>query len=163
VNHKGFTLVELIVVMAMMALLGSTLLTVVGTGGNQYRRIHESYRNENEARIALSYITVKIRQHDVMMDDVTHAVSVQDTPVNALRIQQTLDTWWSIEMDGNTLIEKAYNSGDPDNPASADIAEGLDSVSFASALFGRAVEIDITYTVEENTKHLTQTVFLRAH
>jgi len=81
-SEKGFTLIELIMAMAIMSILLTMYYSLFFTGGKQYDFVHDSYKMQNEARIAMTYITTKIRQNDELISGtdrhaVRHAVSIQ--------------------------------------------------------------------------------------
>ena len=62
---QGYTLVELITVMAIVGILGTMLVSMLNIGVKFYRTADTSMDNQNNARLAIAYITVKIRQNDV--------------------------------------------------------------------------------------------------
>ena len=64
-NTKGYTLVELMVVLAIMGILGTTLVTMMNTGGQLYRNSNAVMDAQSNTRLAMSYITMRIRQNDV--------------------------------------------------------------------------------------------------
>ena len=77
-SQKGLTLVELIMAMAIMSILMAAYYSLFFTGNRHYEYVHDSYRKQNEARIAMTYITTKIRQNDELISGTdTHAVSIQ--------------------------------------------------------------------------------------
>ncbi len=77
-SEKGFTLIELIMAMAIMSILLTMYYSLFFTGGKQYDFVHDSYKMQNEARIAMTYITTKIRQNDELISGTDrHAVSIQ--------------------------------------------------------------------------------------
>ncbi len=165
-GNSGYSLIELIIVMAMIAILGTTLVALVSTGGNQYKRIHQNFTAENEARIALSYISVKLHQHDELVTDTEHAVTVESSSI--LRIHDTQvspNVWQRIEMIGDKLMESSYGSIPPNDPIGSPsvISEGLSNIVFSSDMTGRKIGIDISYLVGSEVKHLTQTIHLRAN
>mgnify|MGYP001810535385 CR=1 FL=1 len=164
-KSSGYTLIELIIVMAMMALLGTTLVAVVGSGGNQYQRIHENYSTENEARIALSYMTVKIRQNDTYITDPVYtgrSVTVLAGPPPVLQIRDSATSRWDIQLVGNQLVESRYTAGSPTPDATATISDKISALSIASDATGSLITIDITYVVDGNAKHLIEKVYLRS-
>lgn len=63
-NNRGFTISELIAVLAIMGIVGSMLVSMMRTGGTIFRNAYDSADAQNDARVAMSYLTVKIRQND---------------------------------------------------------------------------------------------------
>lgn len=63
-NQKGFTLTELIVAMAVLAILGSVVTSLVKTGLSAYGQVSGTASAETEARTALSLVTTQLRRHD---------------------------------------------------------------------------------------------------
>ncbi|AFQ43004.1 DUF4860 domain-containing protein [Desulfosporosinus meridiei] len=72
-DYQGYTLVELIVVLAIMAILGSMLVSLMNVGVRLYRTADTAMNNQSNARVALAYVTVKIRQNDA-----SNAISVSN-------------------------------------------------------------------------------------
>ncbi len=64
-KDEGFTLVELIVAIALIGVIGTMVFTLVGAGRNQTRIARENFDAQSEARIAMAYITTTIRQNDI--------------------------------------------------------------------------------------------------
>jgi len=64
-NQRGSGLVELLLVLTLLALLGATLLTLMFSGMKTYQRIDSKRSAEAEARVALSYLTIRLHQGDV--------------------------------------------------------------------------------------------------
>jgi len=63
-RQAGFTLIELVVAMAVMSILGAAVMGLIKTALSSYDHINEDMAAETEARAALSLVTVQIRQHD---------------------------------------------------------------------------------------------------
>ena len=63
-GKKGFTLIELVVALAISAILGVILVSTVRTGLASYKFVDSDMMSESEARAALSLVTVQIRRHD---------------------------------------------------------------------------------------------------
>ncbi|MDR0380669.1 MAG: DUF4860 domain-containing protein [Oscillospiraceae bacterium] len=60
----GASFLELFFVAALLLLFGITTYTLVSVGGNTYRRVMEKRDDSANSRVALSYMTTQIRQHD---------------------------------------------------------------------------------------------------
>jgi prepilin-type N-terminal cleavage/methylation domain-containing protein len=77
----GFTLLEMVAAIAVAAILGTALLSFVSASGNLYKSISSEYRAENEARIALSYVTIKVRQNDF-----TYCLTGSTEPISSVKL-----------------------------------------------------------------------------
>ena len=64
-QNGGFSVIELLVALALLALLGGSIMTVIGAGSSAYDRMLSDRGALSEARIAMSYITVRLRQNDL--------------------------------------------------------------------------------------------------
>jgi len=169
-NEKGFTLVELIVAMAIMSVLMAMYYSLFFSGGRHYEIVHDSYKKQNEARIAMSFITTKIRQNDLIISD-TQAVSVQEDPDKGkyLRIE-TLDDddnpeyeyiYKSVSASGDIKLMTSQTS--PFDPAGSVIADGLYDIIFDKKDEGgnTCIIVKISYDSTDRGE-LEETVALRA-
>ncbi|MDR1440081.1 MAG: DUF4860 domain-containing protein [Clostridiales bacterium] len=119
-KQAGFSVIELLIALTLLALLGGSLLTVIGTGGDIFARIFAERDRQSEARIALSYVTVKLRQNGgagvvgiVDSDSETNTrkvLKIDDTPDDA-----TDDCWFIYfrqngDGSGGQLVEKRSNT-----------------------------------------------------
>ena len=62
-GQSGFSVAELLIALALLAFLSTSLLTIIGAGGGAFQNILDEKSAQSEARIAISYITVKLRQY----------------------------------------------------------------------------------------------------
>ena len=130
---KGFTLVELITAMALLSILIAGYFTVF-TGGQTYDVVYDGYKVQNEARIAMSYITVKIRQNDRVITTPTehNAVSIEDTVggVTYMRVEgDGADNEYIYEHNGRLMTFTAAGDFTDADIGSGDvIAEGLQTL-----------------------------------
>lgn len=174
-SQKGFTLIELIVAMAIMSILLTMYFSLFFAGGKQYEFVYDSYRKQNEARIAMSFITTKIRQNDALVTGTeTHAVSVWPSGSGTyLKIE-------SIDADGDPAYEYIYGYSaegsnlqlrykirddedfDFDDDGSV-IADNLYSIEFGSEDVdgNTCINIVIKYDSTEKGKY-EETIVLRA-
>ncbi|WP_105615099.1 prepilin-type N-terminal cleavage/methylation domain-containing protein [Vallitalea okinawensis] len=64
-NEKGFTLIELITVMALIAIVGTLILRLISFGGQQFHNISDAIGGRSEGNFALNFITTEIKRNDV--------------------------------------------------------------------------------------------------
>ena len=62
-HDAGFSVIELLIALTLMAFMATSLLTIISTGSGAFQRVLDDKNAQSEARIALSYITVKLRQN----------------------------------------------------------------------------------------------------
>lgn len=107
-SKKGLTLVELILAMAIMSILMAAYYSLFFTGNRHYEYVHDSYRKQNEARIAMSYVTTRIRQNDMLVPGTErHAVSIGTAgSIQCLKIE-------SKNADGKQQYEHIYGYTGP--------------------------------------------------
>ena len=115
----GFSVIELLIALTLMALLGGSLLTLISSGSSVFQRVFDEKDAQSEARIALSYVTVKLRQNGK-----PGVVSLVDSgsPNNrrkVLKIDQT------PEVDSDDCYFIYINPADPaDSDSGADSGTG---------------------------------------
>lgn len=144
----GNTLIELMIVMSMVALLGGVILGLVSTGGSAFQKIQAAHSTQTEARLALSYITVKVRQNDVQ------AGIVLNNP-SSIHIVNPSGGYWDIYQDGSgNLKEDNY---DGTNHKISTIAEGI---TFSATLINKQLTLTIGYS--GGTKQLNEIIALRS-
>lgn len=162
-KNKGFTLVEMIVSLAVMSILISMYFSLFFAGGKNYEYIYNSYRSQNEARIAMSYITVKIRQNDYITTSETASVKVDS---------DGLGTWLEVlERDdaGSTTLKYIYCLGGRLMESSVQkwdvsgivIAEGLDMLSFSSDDDEGSTCISILIKYDNSSREIKESIMLR--
>lgn len=167
-TKSGYTLVELVLVMAILGILGGTLVAVTGVGSKAFSRINGEFSAQSEARAAMSFITVKLRQNDM-----SGIISIDTAHMNALKIDPPMDAGvdncWYIYFDPSDKKLKEISGTTFNTAAALVIAEGLESAGFEitddPASLGRSVKTSITYKADASTaviKSLTETVALRS-
>lgn len=101
-SRQGYTLVELVLVMLLLALFGVTIMTLIQSGTTAYQKIVDNRDAESDARIAINYLDVRVRQNDER-----GAITVRQNPLgegNALVIRERYDEidyyTWVYFLDG---------------------------------------------------------------
>ena len=160
-RENGNSLIELIVVMAMLGLLGGVLISLIATGGSIYQKVNENSDAQIEARLALSYITVKVRQNDVK-DGVTVPTS------NVIRILKPApdigywDIYSVVDGDGKSnLVEDDYDGVPTHLPVTSIIAENV-ALTASMSTVELANQISLSLSYSNGTKNLNEIITLRS-
>jgi len=120
------SLVELIMVMTLLVLFGVTIFTLMYSGADTQDRIMRDKNTQIDARIAVSYINVKLRQNDAMNKGVDNQTKIGVQPIsltgrNAIVIRErTIDyeyDTWIYEYEGKLyeMLTDPDNEPNPDN------------------------------------------------
>lgn len=103
-KSKGFTLIELLVAMAIMAILGAILVTLLNGGNRFYNGVSKEYQGLSETRIAMAYITNKLRENDVK-----EGIQIKSDKTG-FRVKDLSGNFnFQIYYEGNKLKEKQLN------------------------------------------------------
>lgn len=172
VDVKGFTLIELIVAMAVMSLLVTACFSLFFSGQSTYGGIYGNYQHQNEARIAMSFLNVKIRQNDFILPTNDHAVTVVKEPVSGKKylrvfIGPDADDYDYIYEDvhGALRITQDITKAEVFADDQVMIAERLESISISSPETEPGVYDQSTINIEigyGGGKKLTETIILRS-
>jgi len=143
-GQAGFSVVELLVALTLMSFLAASLISVITMGGEAFQKILDEKGARNEVRIALSYITVKIRQNGsagkvsvIPSDSATNARNVLMIETDADKIAgDKYFIYFEEGKDGGAgrLVEKRSGAPNVDDPHDAvKIAEITDfEISYAN-------------------------------
>jgi prepilin-type N-terminal cleavage/methylation domain-containing protein len=162
---QGYTLVELVTVLAIMGILGTMLVSMLDVGVQFYRTADTAMDNQSNARLAIAYITVKIRQNDV-----TGGISVipeTDSSNNQLQVLQINDAsstsgnifWIYFDNGTNTLREQSGTDFDTTLGDGVEIAE---LSSFSIVPTGASLYYTVNAVSADGSVVLTQNITLRS-
>ncbi len=163
-NEKGSSLVELVMVMMLLILFGATIYTIIFMGSSTQDRIIKEKDAQIEARIAISYINVRLRQNDAQ-----GKISIMQNPVNNQNsivihdnYEGTLfDTWiyWSDGVLKECLVYPGEEVTDePGMYTPIANISGFDiQIKDDGSLYNK-----VTYEFNGKTKTLENAAFLRA-
>lgn len=161
-NRKGFTLIELVIAMAVLAILGGAIAGVLHTGLRSYSRISESMYTETEARTALSLVTVQIRQHDatdaITVDGANNIIRLKDDP------DYTAGTVIWLE-DGTLYCTKVSDVGTLPEAEEAEAIAQIYDIDLSQGVSDSGISLEYTvkiYYGEDGDKHLSQTITQRS-
>jgi prepilin-type N-terminal cleavage/methylation domain-containing protein len=63
-TRRGYTLIEMVLVMFLLVLVASLVFSLTGAGATAYLRLQQKQDLAADLRTGLSYLDVKIRSHD---------------------------------------------------------------------------------------------------
>lgn len=113
-KSKGYSLIELVLVMALLIIFGLGTFTLVISGSGAYKNILDKKEVNSELRVAISYINMRIRQNDSV-----GAVRVEKSPFGndaAIVTEEVIesDTYetWIFWHEGK-LRETLIKQGEP--------------------------------------------------
>lgn len=166
---KGFTLVELITAMALLSILIAGYFSLFFTGEQTYDVVYDGYKIQNEARIAMSYITVKIRQNDrvITVPSDHHSVSIADTAggITYMKVEKSTENEYIYGHNGCLMTYRTTGDFFDDDADSGEIiADGLQSITFGYPGIGDTsrILVSISYVNGGKVQLLEEAIALRA-
>ena len=163
-DNRGGSLVELVMVMLLLILFGATIYTLIYTGGETLAKIIQVKNTQVEARIAMSYLNVRLKQNDA-----SGSITIVQNPAdgrNVIVLKDSIDgmevdTW--IYWSGGMLKEALLYPGE----ALADEPGMYTPIAAVSGFETRlnpdgSVTNTIYYETGETTHKLETETFLRA-
>lgn len=166
---RGYTLVELVTVLAIMAILGTMLMSMLDIGVKFYRTADTAMDNQNNARLAIAYITVKIRQNDVAGEiSVIPKTDSSNNPIQVLQIQDASDPsgnnyfWIYFENPNSTMGVLREQRGTAFDPVLGDGKEIADLCNVDIEQPNGTNSIEIVSTSLDGSVNLTQNITLRS-
>ena len=161
-NKNGNTLVELLMVMLLLILFGSTISILIYSGGRTQQKIISEKNSQIDARVAISYLNMKIRQSDA--EGMISVELNESTGANSILIKERadwggIDTW--IFWDGGVIYECLV---DPGGRPAVGLSEKIAEVdSFSTGYDGAGAILNVIgYTVNGAQKELRSSVYLRS-
>ncbi|MDD4461707.1 MAG: DUF4860 domain-containing protein [Eubacteriales bacterium] len=106
-HKRGYTLIELVLVIFLLLFIAMAVFSLTGIGSQSYSRLVQKQDVQSDLRVGLSYLDVRMKQHDV-----SGAVTVMNAPFAntaetarpVLRIQRSyadvVYNLWIYEYDG---------------------------------------------------------------
>ena len=161
-NTAGSSLVEMVMVMALFILFGLTIYTLIHAGSNTKAKILAEKEAQIEARIAMSYINVRLKQNDV-----SGKISIEPTggPAGqmAIRIAEHGDFFdfetWIFHSDN--MLKESWVTPPSDEAGMYKAIAAIDGFSIVEAADG-ALRCIITYTHGGKPATLESITYLRS-
>ena len=113
-KNSGYALIELVLVIALLALFCIATLSLVMTGSAAYKSINEKKELDSELRVAISYLDTKVKQNDsegVLRLGLNPAGDGKALIVSEFLGETQYETW--IYLSGGKLREVLIEKGEP--------------------------------------------------
>lgn len=171
-SDKGFSLVEMIMVMFLIGILGTMVMKFMINGSAFYKKVYTYYDARNEARLAVHCITSRIRQNDAV-----DTIYIKDNRIRIIpkddnnKIKDVSDIFYDdIKKklyEGTRKITKADITKISENK-SIDYTEKEkrkigEISSFKAEANGTSIEVSVGYTDSSKVEKIyTETLTLRS-
>jgi hypothetical protein len=167
VGDPGFSVVELLIALTLMAFLTASLLTVITTGSGAFQKVLDYKTAQSDARIAVSYISVKLRQHSSRgrvsivpsdsISNVRNVLKIEEGP--GVSTGESRYIYFEEAEGGGTgrLVEKNSVTPRVDDPAGAFKIADISDFDISYADGDRSV-IDITVVCDTPDERVTREV-----
>ncbi len=160
-DKRGSSLIEMVLVLCIIALFALGTIPLILSGSNAYNDISKNQLLEGDARIAVSFIQMKLKQNDVNGN-----ISVQDSGLgsNALRIQWTeaKNTFTYIYFHEEKLMEYISINGQKPDPALSQTIAEIKGFDINLSEKGNEVLYDVEYESKGRVKRISSRVELRS-
>lgn len=161
-NKRIKTSVESIMVILLMIIFAASICLLIFEGSRTYRAIINNKVTDENVRIALSYVNMRIKQNDV--ED--HILIEANQPLygDVLTIHHHGDedglTSYIYHKDGH--LYECYTDGSIDHNLSSEIIP-IEGINFRYNTEGSQIVTTITYLDAQSTKDIVQLTTLRTH
>lgn len=147
-------------VLALICVFGAMLFSLIISGSEAYRRLEDNRLMENDARVAMSYLHVKLRQNDklglvgsVQLDNGREALTL-------ISPESELMLTYIFFQDGH-LYESNVMAGEPPDISVANIIADVDDCVLRYDKAGGVVYASVRFG-GDNSQTLTTSVALRS-
>lgn len=157
-REQGYNTIEMLLVMILLCLFGVAIFTLIISGTKTYERVNATRTSQEDARTAISYVEIRLRQSDIenQISLVPGAVEGAD----ALRIDNPFygNTTWIFYANG--AVQECVTM--PDEEPSLALAMAIVAVESLDLLIeDNSVAIEVGYTTNDVRRKMRTRVYLR--
>ena len=149
-NNKGFTLVELIIVMAIMGLVGLAVAGFIGTSSSQYKSATKEVDLQYEAQIFMNQLG-----DDVEVFEVTKTIEKEDPEASGNTITETHVYKLTLNLDKNKVYMQK------DSGSKELMAEYVSGFKATIDKDKNSVNFDVNFKNDNKTYNVTQNFTMR--
>lgn len=167
-NNKGFTLVELIIVMAIMGLVGLAVAGFIGTSSSQYKSATKEVDLQYEAQIFMNQLgdmvqsatkvtsfTYSATAGDVEVFEVTKTIEKEDPEASGNTITETHVYKLTLNLDKNKVYMQK------DSGSKELMAEYVSGFKATIDKDKNSVNFDVDFKNDNKTYNVTQNFTMR--
>lgn len=159
-SSRGYNTIEMLLVMLLLCLFGVAIFSLIVTGTQTYDRINTTRVAQEDARTAISYVEIRLRQNDIeqQISMVENAVAGEKAlKIHSPFVEGDVNTW--IFFHEGSLYE-CITSGEalPTLDTSLPLVEVL---SVDMSVEGNSVAIEVGYTANKVKRYMRTRVQLR--
>ena len=163
-DEKGESMTELLMVMTLLIFFGISMYLIIYSGSSVVQRIDNEKDEQIEARTALSFINVRIRQVDA--EDSVIAARNSLNGGDAILLQNRdpgnpdldYDTW--IYWDNGNLLEVLANAGEVPQWDAANTIARIDGLTAVQQ--DGFITSSVHYTYNDERKTISSSIRLRS-
>lgn len=163
-SNRGSALVELVMVMTLLILFSLSIYTLISSGVTTQERIMKHKDAQTDARVALSYINVKLRQNDTSGKIAVE--KLESTGSNAIVIRErTFDSeydTWIFCLNGKLYECLTDPDVEPDVIDSFHIVD-IDRLETEYNSDDGSVTSTVYYNYGDSIENISSTVYMRSN
>lgn len=160
-NQKGYNTIEMLLVMLLLCLFGVAIFSLIVSGTQTYERINNTRSAQEDARTAISYVEIRLRQSDIeqQISLIPDAVEGETAlKIHNPFVEGGMNTW--IYFHAGVVYECiTVADGLPSLDTSLSIVQVR---SLDIAVENNSVTIEVGYTANERDRRMRTRVNLRS-
>jgi type II secretory pathway component PulJ len=160
-GQRGYATAEILMAMVLVAILGVAIVILIFSGSETYQRINTNKNAEIDARNALAYVNIKVRQNDMAGNVAVE--TMPDTGEKALVIRQVVDTevyqTWIFFQEGQLWECMVLEGEEPHQNLSFRLVGAED---FAVAMEDGRLAVSVSYSYSGEPVVLHSQIYIRS-
>ena len=147
-NKKGFTLVELILAIALMAIIGTMIIKLISFSGDSFNRAIDRMEGEAEGDFVLQFIATEIRRNDTSNSITLRGVKDEILEIRSEEgffVSDFLYTYQWIYQEGKDIVHRFSNN----NYTTVFASPGIEGEDVFKLTYGEKID-SLKFQVQEN-------------
>lgn len=169
-NQKGFTIVEMIVAIAILAVIGTGVTSLLVSGANNYKKQRQDIDLQYEAQLTINQLqdmiisTTKALNFDVNGDSSEKTFTISDKSSCYEIVWKKSDnrlyyTKYTLSQDASGVVSKTADAS-ADNVLMTQYIDSFD-IDLSDAVSRNVVKFNLNFVKDDKSYHTTHNVTLR--